>query len=84
MAYVIAEPCIDTKDGQCIEACPVDCIQSTEASNQYYINPEVCIDCGACLPECPVGAIFEDSLLPEEWKNFADINQAFFRSGVSR
>ncbi len=83
MAFVIAEPCIDTKDGQCVEVCPVDCIQSLKTANQYFINPEVCIDCGSCLPQCPVSAIFEESTLPAEWKEFSEINAAFFRSGVS-
>ncbi|HEU4558886.1 MAG TPA: ferredoxin, partial [Longimicrobium sp.] len=50
MPYVITEPCIGTKDGSCVEVCPVDCIYESE--DQYYINPDECIDCGACEPEC--------------------------------
>ena len=63
MAYIIAEPCIGTKDTACVEVCPVDCIHPTkdepdfESAEQLYIDPEVCIDCGVCLPECPIGAI---------------------------
>jgi NAD-dependent dihydropyrimidine dehydrogenase PreA subunit len=56
MAYIIAEPCIGVKDASCVAVCPVDCIY--EGEDQYYINPEECIDCGACEPECPVEAIF--------------------------
>ena len=56
MPYVIAEPCIGTKDASCVEVCPVDCIY--EGEDQYYIHPDECIDCGACEPECPVTAIF--------------------------
>lgn len=63
MAYVIAEPCIGTKDTSCVDVCPTDCIHprkdETEfaAVPQLYIDPAACIDCGACLPACPVGAI---------------------------
>lgn len=58
MSYIIGRICAAAKDGACIEACPIqDCIM--EGENQMYINPELCIDCGACLPVCPVNAIFE-------------------------
>lgn len=81
MAYVIAEPCVDVKDKSCVEVCPVDCIhESPEGdSPQLYINPAECIDCGACEPECPVEAIFEESALPSEWKDYAKINADFFK-----
>ena len=62
MTYGIAEPCIGTKDASCVEVCPVDCIY--EAADMYYINPDECIDCGACEPECPVQAIFPDTDVP--------------------
>ena len=74
MAYVIAEPCIDVKDKACVEICPMDCIHSDASSPQMYINPGECIDCGACEPECPVSAIYQDTDLPTEWKHFAQIN----------
>ncbi|MCL4494879.1 MAG: ferredoxin family protein [Firmicutes bacterium] len=79
MAYVIAEPCIDVKDASCVEVCPVDCIATTDEANQYYIDPETCIDCGACVPECPVQAIFELSELPPEWESFIQLNADFFK-----
>ena len=63
MTYVIAEPCIDVKDA-CVDVCPVDCIY--EGDDQFYINPDECIDCGACEPECPVEAIFPDDRRPAE------------------
>lgn len=75
MPYVIAEPCIGTKDASCVEVCPVDCIY--EANDQYYINPDECIDCGACEPECPVEAIFPEDALPEKWEPFVKINYAY-------
>jgi ferredoxin len=77
MAYVIAEPCIDVKEAACVEVCPVDCIY--EGEDQYYINPDECIDCGACEPECPVDAIFEDVDIPEKWESFIEKNAAFFK-----
>ena len=70
MAYIIAEPCIGVKDTACVDACPVDCIhpKKDEASfgtdTQLYIHPEECIDCGACVPACPVSAIFVLDDLP--------------------
>ena len=73
MPYVIAEPCIGVKDTACVNACPVDCIhpRQDEAdfgdASQLYINPVECIDCGACVPVCPVSAIFAEADLPERW-----------------
>ena len=84
MAYVIAEPCIGTKDAACVDACPVDCIHPRKdeptfaAETQLYIDPVECIDCGACVPVCPVAAIFALDDLPEKWKQFAEINAAHY------
>lgn len=80
MTYVIAEPCIGVKDKACSEVCPVDCIHTKDDADQYYINPAECIDCGACEPECPVEAIYQDSDLPDEWKQFTAVNADFFTS----
>jgi NAD-dependent dihydropyrimidine dehydrogenase PreA subunit len=84
MAYVIAEPCIGTKDTACVDACPVDCIHpkkdedgNTEA-DQLFIDPVECIDCGACVPACPVSAIFALDDLPEKWASFTEKNAAHF------
>ena len=84
MAYVIAEPCIGTKDAACIDACPVDCIHPKKDSPKFegetmlYIDPVECIDCGACVPVCPVSAIFALDDLPEKWNDFAKKNAVFF------
>ncbi len=80
MTYVIAEPCIDVKDKACVEVCPVDCIHGGDDDKQLFINPQECIDCGACEPECPVEAIFEESALPAEWKQFTEINAKYFEA----
>jgi NAD-dependent dihydropyrimidine dehydrogenase PreA subunit len=76
MAYVICEPCIGVKDAACVAVCPVDCIY--EGDDQYYINPDECIDCGACESECPVAAIFSGDSVPEKWESYVEKNVAFF------
>lgn len=84
MAYVIAEPCIGVKDTACVDACPVDCIHPRkdeagfEEAAQLYIDPVECIDCGACVPVCPVSAIFALDDLPGQWSHFAQINTDHF------
>ena len=86
MAYVIAEPCIGTKDNSCVEVCPVDCIHPTpdepdyDAVEQLYIDPEECIDCDACVEACPVDACFAEDQLPEEWQRFSQINVEYYTS----
>ncbi len=85
MAYVIAEPCINTKDTACVNVCPVDGIHPTKSESDYakvaqlYIDPDACIDCGACVPECPVSAIFPESDIKDEWKMFIDKNRDFYK-----
>ena len=75
MTYIITEPCIDTKDRSCVEVCPVDCIHETD--HMLVIDPEECIDCGACEPECPVEAIFPEDAVPSKWEPFIRINYAY-------
>jgi NAD-dependent dihydropyrimidine dehydrogenase PreA subunit len=65
VTYVITAPCVDTKDRSCIDVCPVDCIH--EAGRMLVIDPEECIDCGACEPECPVEAIVPEDVAPPAW-----------------
>ncbi len=84
MAYVIAEPCIGTKDNSCVEVCPVDCIHPTPDEPDYdkvemlYIDPEECIDCDACVEACPVDACFAEDQLPEEWTKYTQINLEYY------
>jgi NAD-dependent dihydropyrimidine dehydrogenase PreA subunit len=84
MAYVIAEPCIGTKDNSCVEVCPVDCIHPTpdepdyEAVEMLYIDPDECIDCDACVEACPVDACFAEDQLPDEWQKYAEINANYY------
>ena len=78
MTYIIAEPCIDIKDRSCVDVCPVDCIHFDQGTDrQLFIDPDECIDCGACEPECPVEAIFPEDALPEKWEPFVKINYAY-------
>jgi len=55
-----------------VTVCPVDCFH--EDAEMLVIDPEVCIDCGACIPECPVQAIYVEEDIPEKWKNYIEIN----------
>ena len=76
MTYIVKDECIKCKLMDCVEVCPVDCFY--EGENMLVIHPEECIDCGACEPECPVEAIFEESEVPEEWSKFSKINYDWF------
>ena len=85
MAFVIAQPCINTKSGECVQVCPVDCIHPRSDEPDYqnvemlYIDPETCINCGACASVCPVEAIFPEEDLPEEWRKFIEINAHHYK-----
>jgi ferredoxin len=87
MPFIITDPCIGTKDSACVDVCPVDCIHPRkdepefERASMLYIHPEECIDCGACVPACPVAAIYDstDSTPPSQ-KDLIEAN-AVFRAG---
>jgi ferredoxin len=85
MAYIIAEPCVGTKDTACVDVCPVDCIHPRKdepnfaEAPQLYIDPVECIDCGACVPVCPVSAIFPLDDLPEKWASFTELNAVYYK-----
>ena len=76
MTYVITQPCVDLKDKTCQEECPVDCIY--EGERCLYINPDECVDCGACEMVCPVQAIYYEDDVPAETRQWVDINANFF------
>ncbi|MCB9637356.1 MAG: ferredoxin family protein [Myxococcales bacterium] len=93
MPYIITEPCVGVCDTACVEVCPVDCIHgpihkdrrgeevkemSDRTGMQLYINPAECIDCGACEPECPVSAIYEESEVPDNMASYIEKNSKFF------
>ncbi len=72
MTFIVAEPCINCKYTDCVDVCPVDCFH--EGANFLVIDPDECIDCGACEPECPTSAIFAEDDLPEKWAEYTDLN----------
>ena len=99
MTYIIAEPCVGVCDTACVEVCPVDSIHFTKDKDggeesmkdgfnpdgkQLYINPEECIDCTACEPECPVEAIFAEDEVPEKWSEYIPLNYKFFNQEAPR
>ncbi len=73
MAYVVTEPCFGCKFTDCVVVCPCDCFQ--EGDQMLFIDPESCIDCDACVPECPVEAIYYEENVPEIWKDFVALNR---------
>ena len=72
MTYIVTEACIRCKYTDCVEVCPVDCFH--EGPNFLVIDPEECIDCTLCVPECPVGAIYAEDDLPEEMQIYLELN----------
>jgi ferredoxin--NADP+ reductase len=83
--HVITEACIGTKDTACVDVCPVDCIhpRKDEATfadaQQLYIDPDTCIDCGLCVDECPVKAIYPEDEVPDNMKQYIEINLRWYK-----
>ncbi len=73
MTFVVGENCIKCKHTTCVEVCPVDCFH--EGPNFLVINPEECIDCTLCEPECPAEAIYSEDDLPEDQSQFLELNE---------
>jgi NAD-dependent dihydropyrimidine dehydrogenase PreA subunit len=76
MTYVISSACVDVMDKSCMQECPADCIY--EGARSLYINPEECVDCGACKPICRMEAIYYETDLPEGEQQHLVDNAAFF------
>ena len=76
MTYVVAQPCVDVMDRSCVDECPVDCIY--EGRRSLYIQPDECIDCGACETVCPVEAIYYEDDVPPAMQEHHSDNAAFF------
>src|SRR3972149_6354964 len=85
MAYIMCEPCVGIKDTACADVCPVDCIHPRKDEPEYesaemlYIHPDECIDCGACVPACPVEAIFSLDETPDRWTDYIVRNASYYR-----
>lgn len=73
MTYVVTESCIKCKYTDCVDVCPVDCFH--EGPNFLVIDPDECIDCTLCEPECPVNAIFSEDNLPDDQQAFVELNK---------
>ena len=72
MAHVVTKACYGCKYTDCVTACPVDCFH--EGEQMLYIDPVECIDCGACVSECPVEAIYQEDDVPDELFAFIELN----------
>jgi ferredoxin len=73
MTHVVTEACIRCRYTDCVDVCPVDCFKA--GPNFLVIDPDECIDCAVCIPECPVNAIYADTDLPEDQKGFLALNR---------
>ena len=73
MAMVVTEPCFGCKYTDCAVVCPVECFH--EGTSILFIDPEECIDCGACVSECPVEAIYHEDDVPDQWREYIDLNR---------
>jgi ferredoxin len=82
MPHIICEPCIGVKDRACVDVCPVEWIHPMQSEDrdgvQLFIHPEKCIDCGACVPVCPVSAIFSEDDIPNRWLGYTQKNKDYF------
>ena len=78
MTHVVTEACINCKYTDCVDVCPVDCFK--EGPNFLTIDPDECIDCAVCIPECPVNAIFAEEDLPKDQLHMTQINAELARS----
>lgn len=76
MAFVILDACSNEKAGECTQICPVDCIE--EGPDQFFIDPNICIDCGACVAACPINAIVDEHDLSEEQEIQLEKAESFF------
>jgi len=72
MPYIVCEPCRDCKYTDCVAVCPCDCFYQDDV--QLYIDPDECIDCDACVSECPVQAIFPEANVPDRWAPYIQLN----------
>ncbi len=81
MAYVITETCVGVKDASCVVVCPVECIISTGTEPFMIIDPDECIDCGACVTECPVNAIYPEDTVPPGLETWTDLNREYLTLG---
>ena len=76
MTYIVTGDCVDCVYTSCVDACPVEAFHETP--DRLLINPDTCVNCDACVPECPVEAIFVNDEVPDQWQSFIDTNADWF------
>lgn len=81
MAYVVVGRCVDCRYTDCVEVCPVDCFWEIEEPAMLVIDPDTCIDCGACVPVCPIQAIYPEDEVPEYYESFIELNADKYEDG---
>jgi len=82
MAYVVTERCVDCRYTDCCAVCPVDCFYEIASPAMLVIDPDTCIDCGLCVPECPIQAIWPEDELPDVYREWVDRNGELFGGGT--
>jgi ferredoxin len=83
MPHVITARCMDCRYTDCVEVCPVECFYEVEDPAMLVIDPDTCIDCQLCVPECPVNAIYADSEVPEHYQDWIEFNRDLFALGTN-
>jgi len=83
MTHVVTERCVDCRYTDCATVCPVECFWETEDPAMLVIDPDTCIDCGLCVPECPIHAIYTEEELPEAYAEWTAKNAELFSTGTN-
>lgn len=84
MTHVVTARCMDCRYTDCCAVCPVQCFyEVTEPANMLVIDPDTCIDCGLCVPECPINAIYTEGELPEHYAEWTELNAQLFPTGTN-
>jgi ferredoxin len=83
MAHIVTGRCVDCRYTDCCTVCPVDCFYETENPPMLVIDPDTCIDCELCVPECPINAIYPESELPEAYADWKEKNADLFKAGTN-
>ncbi len=83
MTHVVTERCVKCRYTDCATVCPVECFWETEEPAMLVIDPDTCIDCGLCIPECPVHAIYTEDELPEPYAEWTQKNADLFGGGTN-
>ncbi|MFO0839480.1 MAG: ferredoxin family protein [Phycisphaerae bacterium] len=83
MAHIVTERCVDCRYTDCCAVCPVNCFWEVMNPRMLVIDPDTCIDCQLCVPECPIHAIYEEDELPEPYKEWTQKNRELYSQGVN-